>query len=516
VTSRSRDVVVVGAGHNGLVAACYLARAGLDVEVVERDSVAGGAVSTVERWPGVRVDRGSSVHVMVRHTDLVADLGLAELGLVYDDVEPWAVLPHPAGPLRFSTDLEATVESIAASCSRRDADAYRQFVLDWTPRTQAYLDAGSRPPTAANLGRSALWLRRRHRGSESDLARTFMQPAEALIHNTFHDDRLRAAIGWWAAQSGPPPHAVGTAPIAGTVAMFHLTPAGRPRGGSGRLSDALAARLEASGGSLRLGDGAVEIASTPTSVTTRSGDRIRCRAVVAACHVVQTARLLNDDATGAAVRVGNGIGMAVRLLTSSLPNYQVEVPGIHTSMQLLVEDPRQIRSAYGDFLRGEPAADPPLIVLTPSATDPTLAPAGRHIVTVWAQWHPRELRVGTWTDCRDRVADLIIAGVDRWAPGFAATVIDRFVQTPLDLERELGLVAGNVMHVESELDSMFSLRPLPGWAKYRSPHPNVYLCGASTHPGGGVWGASGRNVADVVRRDLEGGRLGRIRAHRPS
>src|SRR5580704_16462582 len=152
VSSRSRDVVIVGAGHNGLVAACYLARAGLDVEVVERDTVIGGAVSTVERWPGVRVDRGSSIHVMVRHTDLVEDLSLAELGLVYDAVEPWAVLPHPAGALRFSADLDETCASIEAACGSADADAYRRFIADWAPRTQALLDAGSRPPTARSLG----------------------------------------------------------------------------------------------------------------------------------------------------------------------------------------------------------------------------------------------------------------------------------------------------------------------------------------------------------------------------
>jgi phytoene dehydrogenase-like protein len=507
VSSRSRDVVIVGAGHNGLVAACYLARAGLDVEVVERDTVIGGAVSTVERWPGVRVDRGSSIHVMVRHTDLVEDLSLAELGLVYDDVEPWAVLPHPAGALRFSADLDETCASIEAACGSADADAYRRFIADWAPRTQALLDAGSRPPTARSLGRTAWTLRRRHAGSRAAMVRTFMTPAETLIAATFNDDRLCAAIGWWAAQSGPPPHTVGTAPIAGTLAMFHLRRAGRPRGGSGRLTEALAARFASHGGALRTGDGAQSITTGPPArraVVTDSGDRIACRAVLSACHIVATARLLGDEATASAVRVGHGIGIAVRLLTDKLPGYAVDVPGVHTSMQLLVNSTEQLRSAYGDFLRGEPAADPPMIVMTPSATDPTLAPTGRHVVTVWAQWHPRQLRheLGSWDDQRETVAEGIITAVDRWAPGFADSVIDRFVQTPLDLERELGLIGGNVMHVETELDSMFSLRPLPGWSRYRTPRSGLYVCGASTHPGGGVWGASGRNAAAVVQHDL--------------
>jgi phytoene dehydrogenase-like protein len=505
VSSGARDVVIVGAGHNGLVAACYLARAGFDVEVVERDTVIGGAVSTVERWPGVRVDRGSSIHVMVRHTDLVEDLGLADFGLVYDDVEPWAVLPHPAGPLRFSADLDETGASIEAACGSRDADAYRSFITAWSPRTQAFLDAGSRVPTARALGRAAWSLGSRTKGGRAEMVRTFMMPAQALLASTFSDERLRAAIGWWAAQSGPPPHSIGTAPIAGTVAMFHSRRAGRPRGGSGRLTEALAARFVASGGTLRTGDGAASIVTGSrgaAAVVTDSGARLECRAVVSACHVVETARLIGDDALAASVRVGDGIGMALRLLTNALPAYSVDVDGVHASMQLLVDSTAQIRGAYGDFLRGEPATDPPMIVMTPSATDPTLAPAGQHVVTVWAQWHPRELRSGTWDDRRDEVADGILAAVDRWAPGFSDSVIDRFIQTPLDLERELGLLGGNVMHVETELDSMFSLRPAPGWSRYRTPRPGLYLCGASTHPGGGVWGASGRSAAAVVQRDL--------------
>jgi phytoene dehydrogenase-like protein len=256
---------------------------------------------------------------------------------------------------------------------------------------------------------------------------------------------------------------------------------------------------------LRTGDGASAIVTRPASgwaVLTTSGDRISARAIVSACHVVETARLIGDDDAAAAVRVGHGIGTAVRLLTDALPSYPVGVDGVHTSMQLLVDSPEQARAAYGDYLRGEPAADPPMIVMTPSATDPDLAPAGQHVVTVWAQWHPYQLAHGGWDERRDEVADGILAAVDRWSPGFSASVVKRHVQTPLDLERELGLVGGNAMHVETELDAMFGLRPLPGWAAYRTPRPGLYLCGASTHPGGGVWGSSGRNVAAIVSRDL--------------
>jgi phytoene dehydrogenase-like protein len=124
------------------------------------------------------------------------------------------------------------------------------------------------------------------------------------------------------------------------------------------------------------------------------------------------------------------------------------------------------------------------------------------VVTAWAQWHPRRLADESWEQAGARAADAVVAGLDRWAPGYADHVVDRFVQTPADLERELGLVGGNVMHLEMSLDALFGLRPLPGWSGYRTPVEGVYLCGASTHPGGGVSGASGRSVARVVTQDL--------------
>ncbi len=496
---------MVGAGHNGLVAACYLAKAGYDVEVVERDRIVGGAVSTVERWPGVRVDRGSSIHVMVRHTGIVEELDLAGVGLVYDDVEPWAVLPHPDGPLRFSGRLDATCASIEETCGAEDAAAYRSFIEEWTPRMRWFLDVASAAPTAAALGRRGWTLLRGADSGTAPLVRAFLEPAEVALARRFDDARLRAALGWWAAQSGPPPHAVGTAPMAGTAALFHMRAAGRPRGGSGRLSEALAARLTSYGATIRLADPVTAITARERgscTVTTTSGDRITARAVIAACHIADTTRLLHDESAARDIRSGDGLGMVMRVLTDRLPTYPVTVPGGHVAMQLLVHSPGQLRSAYGDFLRAEPSRDPPLIVMTPTAVDATLAPAGRHVVTVWAQWHPRELRVSDWDAERERAGDDLLAALDRWAPGFSSGVLDRHVQTPLDLERELGLHAGNVMHVDSELDAMFGFRPLPGWSAYRTPHRGVYVCGASTHPGGGVWGASGRSAARVVARDL--------------
>jgi len=484
-----------------LIAACYLARAGLDVEVIERHDVVGGAVSTVERWPGVHVDRGSSLHVMIRHTGIVEDLGLAACGLDYIDVDPWAVSWHGEHALRFAVDVDETCASIAAVCGAEAADAYATFVNAWSPRVDAMLAAFHRPPTVAALGR-AFWPLGR---SGAMLARDFLQPADALLDAMFADERLKSALAWWAAQAGPPPHEPGTAPMVAMALLMHRRAPGRPRGGSGMLTAALARRLAALGGVVRAGDGVVSLRPQGNQwlLSTSTGERIVARRVMSACHVATLFELLGDDEPARQLRVGSGMGMVLRVLTDRLPPYSIEVDGAHRGMQLLAPTRETLRSAYGDFLRGEPPSNPPLLVMTPTATDPSLAPDRRHVVTIWAQWHPRQLRDGSsWDDVRERETDRLIDGVDRVAPGFASSVVDTLLQTPADLERELGLAAGNVMHLEMGLDSMFALRPLPGWSAYRSPLPGLYLCGASTHPGGGVSGASGRSAAHVLLKDL--------------
>jgi phytoene dehydrogenase-like protein len=510
----ARDVVVVGSGHNALVAACYLAREGLDVEVVERDTVLGGAVSTVSRWPGYAVDRGSSAHIMVRHTGIVEDLGLSECGLTYLDMDPWAYAPvgapDEAQALTFHVDLDATCESIATVCGERDAVAYRAFAIEWAGRNAAVFAAFQDPPTAVSLGRHLWGAGKASVVGGLEMSRQFLQPGDQLLDETFADERLKTALSWLGAQSGPPTHEVATADLVGWTAMMHTLPPGRSIGGSGALTGALAERLRRLGGALRLGDGVASIDRTGgrvTGVRTDSGEHIPARAVLAGCHVLTTLELLGDDALLArattAVRVGNGIGMVVRLGTSALPRYPADSgAAAYPSMQLLAPSRTHLRRAYGDFLTGRPPAEPAVLVMTPSALDPSIAPAGRHTVTAWAQWHPYELATGEhWDDIGAREAERILAQVERAAPGFTAAIEHIHVQTPLDLERELGLRRGNVMHVEMGLDSMFGYRPLPELAGYRTPVRGLYLTGASTHPGGGVFGASGRSAARVLMRD---------------
>jgi phytoene dehydrogenase-like protein len=468
-------------------------------------------VSTVERWSGYAVDRGSSAHIMVRHTGIVEDLRLDECGLRYLDMDPWGFAPF--GPpddqlaITFHVSLDATCDSIAAVCGDRDAEAYRAFATDWGARNEAVFAAFQDVPTAGRLGRHLWGAGKAASVGGLEMSRQFLQPGDQLLDETFVDERLKTALSWLGAQSGPPTHEVATADLVGWNALMHKVPPGRAVGGSGALTRALAERLRRLGGTVRLGDGAAAITRSGdrvTGVATESGDHVAARAVVAGCHVLTTLELLGDEALLArattAVRVGNGLGMVVRLGTTALPRYPSAAPAApYGAMQLLAPSRNHLRRAYGEFTAGRTPAEPAVLLMTFSALDPTIAPPGRHNVTAWAQWHPYELSTGErWDDIAAREADRIVAQVERTAPGFASSIEHVHVQTPLDLERELGLRRGNVMHVEMGLDSMFSYRPLPELAGYRTPVRGLFLTGASTHPGGGVFGASGRTAARVV------------------
>jgi phytoene dehydrogenase-like protein len=201
--------------------------------------------------------------------------------------------------------------------------------------------------------------------------------------------------------------------------------------------------------------------------------------------------------------------MTVRCAAETLPDYLAAPSGgrpheSHHGLQLLSPSMNYVRRAYEDYLRGEPSHDPAVIAMTFSAIDPDVAPAGKHTVFLWAQYFPYELAGGQqWDDIREEVADNILEVLYRYAPNMRGAIIDRFIQTPLDLERRIGLLRGNVMHVEMSFDQMFFFRPLPELANYRTPIKGLYLTGASTHPGGGVFGASGYNSARTVLGDKQ-------------
>lgn len=516
------DVIVVGGGHNGLTCAGYLAKAGYRVLVVERRPIVGGAVCTEEVIPGYKIDVGSSAHIMVHLTPIVKDLELERHGLEYIQMDPFAYYPLPdgSGAIGFYKDTEKTVESIAR-VSPRDAEAYRRFLAFWTPLNEAVFDVFLNPPSSARLfGSVAASVPRLPAGERNtmEITRRLFTSYAQLIQESFESEPMRAAMTWLAAQSGPPPDEIGAGDFFGWHSMLHYSGAAHPRGGSGMLTQAMARALTSFGGDVVLdapvrrivvADGRVK------GIETEDGQRYSAPIVISNAHVQTTMlRLVGTEHLSSTlirrltnIRVGNGFGMTVRCAAEELPDYLGAPSGgrpheSHHGLQLLSPSMNYVRRAYEDYLGGNPSKDPAVIAMTFSAIDPDVAPPGKHTVFLWAQYFPYELSGGRqWDDIREEVADSILEVLYRYAPNMRGKIIDRFIQTPLDLERRIGLPKGNVMHVEMSFDQMFFFRPLPELAQYRTPIKGLYLTGASTHPGGGVFGASGYNTARTVIGD---------------
>jgi phytoene dehydrogenase-like protein len=520
------DSVVIGAGHNGLICACYLAKAGRRVLVLERRHIVGGAVCTEEIVPGYRFDVGSSAHIMFRSTPIMAELGLAEHGLEYIEMDPWGFYPLPGTDqsISFYRDLEKTCASIA-QVSPRDGDAYRQFIERFGELNEGIFETFLKPPTPGSIfgtifKRNLFKGRSRQLWSSLDTTRQLMTSYGRLIEETFESEAVRTALFWLAAQSGPPPDEIATGDLVGWTAMIHRHGAWRAKGGSGALTQALARCLQALGGEIVTEAPVTGIGAAAGEGRARFAVRTHAasyatRNVVAACHVQTTFLQLLDPALCppelrhlvSHLRVGNGFGMIVRHAVSELPRYAgqpVDERGVspcHSSLQLLCPSRGYLRHAYLDYLRGAPPANPAVLAMTFSALDPTLAPPGKHVLFTWAQYHPYALANGEqWDDIAAREADKIYAALCDYAPNMRGALIDRYIQTPLEIERKLALPRANVMHLEMSLDQMFFFRPLPELSTYKTHLPGLYLTGASTHPGGGVFGASGRNAAQVILR----------------
>ena len=513
------DVLFVGAGHNALVCAAYLAQAGYKVILLERRHQVGGAVVTEEIIPGFKFDLGGSAHILIHHTPIVEDLKLAAYGLDYIDVDPLFFAPFPDGShLTIWRDLDRTCESIAA-LSPHDAEAYRAFVTEWQGLAKGMVKSFLAPPTGLNLLKNLIWKTGKGGNSTEQLSQ-ILGGYGPLLRQQFRDERVRAMIAWMAAQSGPPPGEPLSAPFALWHPMYHSSGIKRPRGGSGMLTQALARMIQAHGGMLIAGAPVQRILTEKgraIGAETTGGIRVTARAVVSGAHIHTTMKLLAEAEIApktkqilARSRIGNGFGMMVRYAMDALPNYSAlpspvdGTPGPqHHALQFICPDLAYLERAYGDYLGGMPSRDPALIAMTFSAIDPSLAPPGQHTLFLWGQYYPYELADGAnWDEIGDTIADRMLAKLAEYAPNVTDHVIGQLVEHPLYLERELGLLRGNVMHLEMSIDQMFMMRPALTMSNYRGPMKGLYLTGASTHPGGGIMGAAGRNAAQVVLADL--------------
>lgn len=501
------DVLVMGAGHNALVTAAYAAKAGLKVGVFERRHLVGGAVSTEELVPGYRFDYGGSAHILIRMTPVVRELELTRHGLHYLEVDPMFHASDGETPWFVWRDPDRTARELEALFPGQ-GEAYRKFLDDWTPFARSVADLFNSAPGPLEMGKMVLGSGK-GRDMQAQLSR-ILRPYGDVAREYFSEERVRAPLTWMAAQSGPPPSDPLSAPFLLWHPLYHEGGVARPKGGSGGLTRALRRAIEADGGEVFVNAPVRRIlvkGGKAQGIELENGEQYTARAVVSGAHILTTAGALPDEHVPEAarrVRVGNGFGMILRLALSEKVRYrQHSEPDSRVGLGLLIKDERQLARAYGEYLAGEPTRDPPLIAMSFSAVDDSLAPPGGEVMWLWAQYYPYELASGSWETRTAEARENILKAFEHYAPGTRDTIVGELVQTPQWLETNLGLHRGNVMHLEMSFDQMFAFRPWMAASGYRWPGvKGLYLTGASTHPGGGIMGASGRNAAGVLVRDL--------------
>jgi phytoene dehydrogenase-like protein len=528
------DSVIVGAGHNGLVCAAYLAARGLSVCVLERRDVVGGAAVTEAFYPGFR-NSTASYTVSLLDPQVIRDLELAGHGLRVVE-RPFAnFLPLP-GPdyLKVGGGLEATQAQVGRFSARdaarlpayyamldRVADVLRELLHVTPPNVR---DGRHDLATFVDLLRLSRRFRRLDLAPRRDVVDLFTKSAGEILDRWFESAPIKAAFGFDSVVGNfQSPYAPGSA----YVLLHHVFGEvngkrgqwGHAIGGMGAITQAMARTCTARGVAIRTGatveaivieDGRAQGVRLTTGEVIRASrvianvnPRLLFERLVAPEHVPEDFR-----ARMTAYRCGSGT-FRMNVALAELPDFSA-LPGAHAQAHhasgiVIAPSLRYMEQAYFDARTQGWSRAPIVEMLIPSVVDDTLAPPGRHVASLFCQHvHPdiAGVRPGhTWDEFRDEVADLMIATVDAVAPNFARSVLGRRALTPLDLEREFGLVGGDIFHGALALDQLFSTRPVLGNANYRMPVRGLYLCGSGAHPGGGVTGIPGRNAAREILRD---------------
>jgi len=518
-----RDVIVVGAGHNGLACAAYLAEAGRDVLVLERRDVLGGAAVTEDMWDGYRISSASYV-VSLMPERIVRELDLRAHGYRVSVVSPDYFVPFPDGTsLTLWGDLRRDVENIA-KLNKRDAEAYVAF--------DRYFERIARlvrqllfvvPPNMRMLD-LLRWARAgtRFRGwggrDVHEMVRLFTMSAADFLDEWFEDPRVKGAlatqaiVGAWAGPMTPGSAYVLMHHWIGEV-DGHFGAWGWVRGGMGGVSQAMAGAARAAGAEIRTGARAARILvnanGRAVGVELADGSAIRARQVVSCAHPITTyldlvgRDHLPSDVIHDVERIRTRSGsVKVNIALSALPTFPAwdQDGSVHTGLAAVSPSMEYLERAFDDAKYGKASQHPYVEMMFPTAHEPEgLAPSGKHVMLAFSQYLPFDAPNTDRT--RDAWAKKVVAEVERIAPGFGSLVERVEVLTPKDLEDRFGLLGGSIAQGELAPDQLFSFRPIPNFGDYRTPVRGLYLCGAGTHPGGGVMGVAGRNASTVMQQD---------------
>jgi phytoene dehydrogenase-like protein len=521
------DAVIAGGGHNGLVAACYLARAGLKVCVVEKNDWVGGAAVSRELFPGFTYSNCSYVSSLFR-PEIMRDLELPRHGLQILPYEGGAVFTEGGGYLGMFRDHDANRREFARH-SPRDAEAYDRYTRDVLRHCRFIRPLLMRTPPDPSRFRprdlaELAWLGKQLFGlSEAamyDMIRFWTMSISDFLDEYFETPVIKAyqavaaIIGTALGPMSPGTayvllhHAMGD--VDGNVGAW-----GFARGGMGSITRALASSLREAGGEIRTGSGVREILvrnGRAAGVVLENGDDIRARRVVSNLDVKRTFLRLVDErelpgdflkrvrafkTRGSSGKLNIALDRAPRF--TALPEGAPNLKGdLHFTDSIA-----RMERAYDDWKAGHFSADPFQDMMIPTMIDPTMTPPGKHFMSCFVQYAPPRIEGREWTDAdRDAFGKACIDQIERYAPGFRDSILHVEVRTPRELEAEVGLTEGNIFQGELTFDQLLFNRPVPGYAQYRGPIRDLWMCGSSTHPGGGVMGAPGRNAAAEILRDL--------------
>ncbi|HEX4784045.1 MAG TPA: NAD(P)/FAD-dependent oxidoreductase [Candidatus Sulfotelmatobacter sp.] len=525
--SPERDVVIIGGGHNGLVTAFYLARAGYKPLVLERNVQVGGAAITNEFHPGFRCSTLAHTAGPIR-PDVVRDMQLEKHGLKWITQNVCVTALSPDGrALSLHQDAKMSAEEISAF-SQKDAAKYPEFQQSLAKISKVIGEAlATTPPDIDQPSRGDLWnmlqtgraIRKLGKKDMFRLLRWGPMAVADLAAEYFETELLRAVIaarGVFGTFLGP--WSAGSALVLLIRAAGDPHPAGSAAfaiGGMGAVTQAMASAAQAAGAEIRTGVEVIEIRvedGIATGVLLSTGEELLARAVISNADPKRTLLKLTDPTQLSPDFVqklqhyrGNGTVAKVNLALSGLPKFTALNNGdgaalkgrIHIGNEIDYLERAFDESKYGNFSR-----QPYLDATIPSLTDPTLAPEGKHVMSIYMQYAPYKLK-GDWEEQRKSLGETVVRTLAQYAPNLPELILTHQIITPYDLEEKYGLTGGQIFHGELALDQFFTMRPLLDWARYRTPIQNLYLCGSGTHPGAGLTGGSGANAAREILKELK-------------